>query len=162
MSAANISATQGSTPILPAWASQCHSQLSVSFDRAQFPAPSPNHHGGDTVENSHRSFARKHRGEHSAHTRGVDTGECQDWLRSNSNAYHSKEISALTGAGTRAAENIKQGRNGITMAHLVAWCRNDPSFRAEFFKFCGGHLEGEPEMVAALSHAINAVLQRRT
>jgi len=61
--------------------------------------------------------------------------------------------------GQRAAEAVKMGRNGLTMAHLVNICRADPTFRAAFFSFCGGKLEGDPEMVAALSRAINAVVR---
>jgi hypothetical protein len=101
------------------------------------------------------------RGEHPANWRleQTSTPECNDWLADKLRAVPSKEISRKTGQGQRAAEAVKMGRNGMTMAHLVNICRADPEFRAQFFKFCGGTLEGEPEMVAALTRAINAVVR---
>lgn len=103
------------------------------------------------------------RGEHSAnkHLR-TDTPECSDWLADILREQSAKAIAEKTGQGQRAAEAVKMGRNGLTMAHLVNICRADPAFRAAFFQFCGGKLEGDPEMVAALSKAINAVVQGRT
>lgn len=98
------------------------------------------------------------RGEHSAN-RQTDTPECGDWLADHLRHQSAKVIALKTGQGQRAAEAVKMGRNGLTMAHLVNICRADPDFRAEFFKFCGGTLEGSPEMVAALTKAINAVVR---
>jgi len=89
-----------------------------------------------------------------------DTSECSDWLKEQFRRQSSKDISTVAGIGQRAAEGVKQGKNGLTMAHLVNICRADPDFRAAFFEFCGGKLEGDPEMVAALSRAINLVVNR--
>jgi hypothetical protein len=102
------------------------------------------------------------RGEHSgnAHLQS-NTRECSDWLQHQLRRTPAKEISAECGIGQRAAEGIKAGRNGLTMAHLVTICRTNPEFRAQFFAFCGGQLEGDPELVANLSRAINAVMQQR-
>jgi hypothetical protein len=100
------------------------------------------------------------RGEHSANKHlQTDTAECSDWLADQFRKQSAKDISDKTGQGQRAAEAVKMGRNGLTMAHLVNICRADPTFRAAFFSFCGGKLEGDPEMVAALSRAINAVVR---
>jgi hypothetical protein len=49
----------------------------------------------------------------------------------------------------------------MTMAHIVSMCRADPYFRAEFFRFAGGELEADPQIVGALSHAIDAVMRRK-
>lgn len=102
------------------------------------------------------------RGEHSANRRRHElssTSECSDWLQDNLRKISAKQIADDAGLGQRAAESVKLGRNGLTMAHLVSMCRANPEFRAQLFRFCGGHLEGEPEMVAALSRAINAVVR---
>ena len=96
-------------------------------------------------------------GEQSAYTRS-DTRECSDWLAQQLRRQSAKDIAEKTGQGLRAAEAVKMGRNGLNMAHLVNICRADPEFRAAFFTYCGGVLEGQPEMVAALSRAINAVV----
>lgn len=90
-----------------------------------------------------------------------DTRECSDWLQHQLRKVPAKEISADCGIGVRAAEGTKAGRNGLTMAHLVTMCRANPDFRAQFFAFCGGQLEGDPALVANLSRAINAVMQQQ-
>jgi hypothetical protein len=115
-----------------------------------------------TVGISLRTNPSFKRGEHSAskHLRS-DTKECSDWLAHQFRKRSAKDISEYTGQGQRAAEAVKMGRNGLTMAHLVNICRADPDFRAQFFAFCGGQLEGDPSMVAALSRAINAVMQQQ-
>jgi len=116
------------------------------------------------VHNPNNSVARFNRGEHRGNQRqAVGTIECQDWLAEylGRARYQAKEVGELSGCGVRAAENIKQGRNGMTMAHLVAMCRNDPMFRAEFFRFCGGHLEVDPEFVAGLSMAVNSYVRKQ-
>lgn len=100
------------------------------------------------------------RGEHSSNRHlQSDTRECADWLRHHLGSIPAKVIAEESGIGLRAAEGAKSGRNGLTMAHLVSMCRANPEFRAAVFHFCGGHLEGEPEMVAALSRAIQHVMQ---
>lgn len=102
------------------------------------------------------------RGEHSDNPHiQTSTDECGDWLADKLRSQSAKIIARKTGQGQRAAEAVKMGRNGLTMAHLVNICRADPEFRAQFFQFCGGLLEGEPEMIAALSRAINAVVRER-
>lgn len=102
------------------------------------------------------------RGEHrkNAHLRS-DTRECGDWLAHILRGQSAKETADQAGTGVRAAEGIKAGRNGLTMAHLVNICRANPEFRAQFFAFCGGKLEGDPALVADLSRAINAVMQQQ-
>jgi hypothetical protein len=119
----------------------------------------PQHIGGNHMQFSlgpNHSFKR---GEHSANPHLTSTPECNDWLADTLRDQSAKIISRKTGQGQRAAEAVKMGRNGLTMAHLVNICRADDDFRAAFFKFCGGQLEGDPELVANLSRAINAVMQ---
>lgn len=102
------------------------------------------------------------RGEHHSNKHiQTDTPEVSDWLKDQLRGQSAKAISEKTGQGQRAAEAVKMGRNGLTMAHLVNICRADPDFRAQFFAFCGGKLEGDPSLVADLSRAINAVMQGR-
>lgn len=69
------------------------------------------------------------RGEHSAnpHLRS-DTGEVSDWLAHQFRQQSAKEISEKTGQGQRAAEAVKMGCNGLTMAHLVNICRAFPNW----------------------------------
>jgi hypothetical protein len=111
---------------------------------------------------SHRTNPAFKRGEPSANRHlHSDTRECSDWRAHQFRKQSAKDVSEKTGQGQRAAEAVKMGRNGLTMAHLVNICRVDPDFRAAFFAFCGGQLEGNPALVANLSRAINAVMQGR-
>jgi hypothetical protein len=114
---------------------------------------------GDTMHNSLRtnpSFIK--RGEHSANKHlKTDTPECSDWLQDQLRQQSAKVISEKTGQGQRAAEAVKMGRNGLNMAHLVNICRADPDFRVAFFQFCGGQLETNPNTVAALARAFEAI-----
>lgn len=84
----------------------------------------------------------------------------QDWLAAEIARRPVGEVVDNTGMSDKAVQNIRQRRGKLSFDYLVELCRNDPGFRAAFFTHCGGILEGEPEMVAALSRAINAVVGR--
>lgn len=71
-----------------------------------------------------------------------------------------KEIAKLTGLSEKAVKNLRIGSQGASAQTISTWCRNDPQFRAEYFYWLGGHLEVEPETVAALSIAVNRIMQR--
>ena len=90
------------------------------------------------------------------------TNECQDWLAAYFRAHPAKVIAEKTGIGVRGAEGVKSGRHGLSMAHLSTLCRNDPEFRTAYFKFAGGILETEPEIVIALTKVINEVVRNKT
>jgi len=89
----------------------------------------------------------------------VSTDNLVDFTRERANRYTEKELARLTGLSIAQVKNLRLGRSGVSGKTISNWCRNDPAFRAEYFRFCGGHLEGEPEMVAALSRAINAIVR---
>jgi len=90
-----------------------------------------------------------------------DSTECTDWLADRLRTYSAKDVAELTGCTARAGENAKQGMSGLSMGSIVALCRNDPIFRAEFFRFCGGYLETDPEFVAGITMAMNSLARRK-
>lgn len=121
----------------------------------------PNQHGGQTMFDARGPYGRRDQGKSRNDLHLPDGEECRDWL----SEYHENipvgQIAKAAGSTKRAAENIKSGDNGMQMAHLVAYCRNDPVFRAEFFKFCGGHMETDPEFVAGITMALNSLARRQ-
>jgi hypothetical protein len=110
------------------------------------------------MDSSRGSASRRLRGNSRTNLRHVPDGdECRDWLKENLAPLPVGEISQEAGLTKRAAENIKAGDNGMRMEHLVAFCRNDPQFRAAFIEFVGG----EVALPAEITMAINAYVQRK-
>jgi len=91
----------------------------------------------------------------------VSTDELVDFVKARALKKTIKEIMKLTGLSEKAVKNLRVGSQGASAQTISTWCRNDPMFRAEYFYWLGGNLEVEPETVAALSIAINRVLQQR-
>lgn len=92
----------------------------------------------------------------------ADTRECTDWLKETLAGYSAKEIAHLAGCSLRAAENAKRGDNGMNMANIVTFMRNDPAFRALFYAHGGGDgPETDPEFVVAMNMAMNSYARRR-
>lgn len=116
-----------------------------------------------SVAYSKGSYNRRIRGETRNDSRATPNGEeCRDWLKGQFDQIPVGEISQDAGCTKRAAENIRAGENGIRMEFLVALCRNNPLFRADFFAFCGGKLENDPEFVAGITMALNSLSRRQT
>lgn len=91
-----------------------------------------------------------------------DTRECTDWLQETLVNYSVKEIADKAGCSLRAAENAKRGENGMSMANLITFMRNDPYFRARLHVYGGGDTaqDADPLMLAqALTRTITDYLQ---
>jgi len=96
-----------------------------------------------------------------ANTSGrVSTAELVDFVQVRALKYRIKELCALTGLSEKAVINLRTGEAGASAQTISTWCRNDAAFRAEYFFWCGGRLEGEPETLAALNIAINNIMRR--
>lgn len=96
------------------------------------------------------------RGEQSQNRRS-STADCAGWLAEFFRNTPAKKIANDAGINLRAAENVKQGRNGLMMAHFENLCQANPEFRAAWFMRCGGHLEVNPNQVAAIYRALNSI-----
>lgn len=100
------------------------------------------------------SFPRRIQGGSRRNLRAVPNGEeCREFQKQFFAHADPEDIARAAGCTPRAAENIRDGENGMQMKFLVALCRNDPTFRAAFFELCGGKLQFPPEITAALSKA---------
>lgn len=111
------------------------------------------------------SFARRNTGtrvrrEESYNSERTSTRECTDWLADRLGAMSAKEIADKAGLSIAGAESLKQGRSGASMKTITELCRNDALFRAEYFLYCGGHLECDPEFVAGLNHVLTNAARR--
>lgn len=98
-------------------------------------------------------------GQNCSGTNRVSTDELVDFVKVRALKKTIKEIAHLTGLSEKAVKNLRLGTAGASAQTISTWCRNDPQFRAEYFYWLGGHLEVEPETVAALSIAVNRILQ---
>lgn len=90
----------------------------------------------------------------------VSTAELVDFVKRRALKYTIKELCQITGLSEKAVINLRLGEAGASAQTISTWCRNDPEFRAEYFYWCGGLLESDPEMVAALTIAINRIVRR--
>lgn len=121
----------------------------------------PNHFEGQSMGTSLSHNHGFNRGEQSANDRS-STPDCAEFLREFFRDTPAKKIAKDAGINQRAAEAVKQGRNGLTMAHLENLCKSNSKFRVAWFRNrCGGILEGSPELVAAISMAINEIVRER-
>lgn len=68
-----------------------------------------------------------------------------------------KKLAAMLDVTTRTVGNMREG-GGTSGPTLTKWCKRDGTFRAEYFRFCGGHVEASPALVTKLNEAVSAVL----
>lgn len=107
--------------------------------------------------NSLGTVPRINRGEQSQTARTA-TPDCARWLAAFFVNTSAKKIANDAGINLRAAENVKQGRNGLTMAHLENLCNSNPDFRTAWFaERCGGKLKASPEQVALAYRLLNSI-----
>lgn len=98
-----------------------------------------------------------------ANTSGrVSTAELVDFVKEQALRRTIAEVSRLTGLSEKAVANIRQGLAGASAQTVSTWCRNDPLFRAEYFFWVGGHIEGcrDPDAIAGLTIALNSYARR--
>src|SRR5690242_18625508 len=98
------------------------------------------------------------------HTRGarITTEEANDWLARQLRRQSSKYIAAKSGISPRTAEALRLGRHGLKFAHVVELARNDSDFRHALVQFCGGRLEGDPEMLRGLTLAVQSYMRGKS
>lgn len=116
-------------------------------------------HASASRTNSDQSFLphgdRRVRGDSRNTTSRSDHCEHGDWLQDQMLRRTRAQIANATGLTPRGAENLRLGESKISFDKLVEMCRNDPLFRAEFFQYCGGHLETSPHFYAHMSRAFS-------
>lgn len=113
----------------------------------------------DDVTDARGNNGRTVDGENTANSGRVSTAELVDFVKEQASRRSIKEVSRLTGLSEKAVANLRTGASGASAQTISTWCRQDPVFRAEYFRWCGGILEGTPEMYIALSRAINETVR---
>jgi hypothetical protein len=117
---------------------------------------------GISMENSRGKNGPSVHGEIENNTSRASTAELVDFLQAQVRKRRAKEVAQLTGLSIKAIENMRMGLSGASSQTITTWCRTDPAFRAAYFAFCGGMLEGDPEMLNGLTMAVQSFLRQQT
>lgn len=75
-------------------------------------------------------------------------------------SFPAKEIVEATGGSLRAAENVRQGMNAMSLTAFLNACRSIPELRAVAMQLMGCEAESDPEFVRGLQHLINSHIRR--
>lgn len=71
-----------------------------------------------------------------------------------------KEIADATGGSIRAAQNVREGLNAMSLAGFLNACRAFPELRALAMEMMGCEAETDPEFVKGLSLLVNSYVRR--
>lgn len=110
--------------------------------------------------NSRGTVPSNFRGVRNRNRHRVSTSDLSDWFKDRLRNMSAKEIAEEAGCGVRAAENVKQGRNNFTSAHLATLLLNRPDIAAEWAEYIGLILPGQAEFAGAFTQAVNAYVRR--
>lgn len=94
-------------------------------------------------------------------TSRASTVELVDFISEQAKRRATKEIARITGLSIKAVEAMRLGESGASSQTITTWCRNDPHFRAEYFAFCGGYVESDPEFITGITMALNSLARRK-
>lgn len=72
-----------------------------------------------------------------------------------------KEIADATGGSVRAAQNVREGLNSMSLTSFLNACRSIPELRALAMEMMGCEAETDPEFVAGITHLMNAYVRKR-
>lgn len=92
---------------------------------------------------------------------GDEKNDNQDWLAAQIARYSVSDVVDATGMSETAVQNIRRRKSKISFDNLVALCRTDPDFAAEFAAHIGLILPGEAEMAAVVTRLVNAHVRRK-
>jgi hypothetical protein len=73
-----------------------------------------------------------------------------------------KIIADATGGSIRAAQNIREGLNTMSLTGFINACRDIPELRALAMEMMGCEAETDPEFVKGITLLINAYVRRHT
>jgi hypothetical protein len=76
-------------------------------------------------------------------------------------SIEAKDIQEATGGSIRAAENVRQGLNSMSLTNFINACRAIPELRAVAMQMMGCEAETDPEFIRGLHHLINAHVRRQ-
>lgn len=71
-----------------------------------------------------------------------------------------KDIQEATGGSIRAAENVRQGLNAMSLTNFINACRAIPELRAVAMQMIGAEGNTDPEFHRALHHLVNSFVRQ--
>jgi hypothetical protein len=71
-----------------------------------------------------------------------------------------KEIADATGGSVRAAQNVREGLNAMSLTGFLNACRQFPELRALAMEMMGCEAETDPEFVAGITKLMNAYARK--
>ena len=71
-----------------------------------------------------------------------------------------KDIQEATGGSIRAAENVRQGLNTMSLTNFINACRAIPELRGVAMQMIGAEGNTDPEFHRALHHLINSYVRQ--
>lgn len=72
-----------------------------------------------------------------------------------------KELADATGGSIRAAQNVREGLNGMSLAGFLNACRSFPELRALAMEMMGCEAETDPEFVKGISLLMNSYVRKQ-
>lgn len=90
----------------------------------------------------------------------LTTREVTDRISAVLLTFPAKVISRASTSSVRAAENVRQGMNGMSLAHFLNACRELPELRALAMELMGCEMELNPERERALAMLVNSYQRR--
>ena len=75
--------------------------------------------------------------------------------------FEAKDIVQATGGSIRAAQNVREGLNAMSLTSFLNACRNIPELRAAALQMMGAEAETDPEFVRGLSLLVSNFVRRQ-
>lgn len=72
-----------------------------------------------------------------------------------------KELADATGGSIRAAQNIREGLNSMSLVPFLNACRAIPELRSLAMEMIGCEAETDPEFIAGITQLMNAYVRKR-
>lgn len=91
----------------------------------------------------------------------LDVREITAAVKDTLQAVPAKEIADATGGSIRAAQNVREGLNAMSLAGFLNACRSIPELRALAMEMMGCEAETDPEFVKGISLLMNSYTRKQ-
>jgi hypothetical protein len=143
-----------------------HAPTSEAFGPVNHKAlnePSEHHHSeGNDMETSNGPNNRKTLVPNVKNSTGtLTTRHVTDRISAVLLPFPAKVISRASTSSVRAAENVRQGMNGMSLAHFLNACRELPELRALAMELMGCDTTVDPEFQRGISLLMNSFARQQ-
>lgn len=70
---------------------------------------------------------------------------------------NTKKLAKMLDVTEGAIQKMRQGDTAGSGPTITKWCMRDDDFRADYFRYCGGHVEANPALVKGVNAVIAAI-----